>query len=377
MAAILALVGTFGLIGLRPSHPKNILSSVSPAIWALMALLLWSLLSTLWSPYQSLDTLNNAEKILLGVPLYLGCAAMIHSQNKYGNRSLQRLLVWGTFISATLILIDTLSGYRITLLVDPLGVGENPETRRGDIIQNLGHAVSILTLLLSPVCVLLWQKAGFGKLLAVLLTVLVIACAWTSGMSSCTIAIILALIFMRFAVIYPKLTLRAGFCLAAASILFAPVLGFAAKHVSPQYRAALPFSWEERVVSWGYMNDKIFEHPWFGHGFDAVRTFGDTHTIRGFEGRAMVSLHPHNAGIHLWAETGLIGVILACLALYLGARKLTGTGGLNRSQLIAASGLLAATIVVAGFSYGVWQDWWWASIIFAAAVIAFIKQKAN
>jgi len=130
------------------------------------------------------------------------------------------------------------------------------------------------------------------------------------------------------------------------------------------------------VFNWEVLYQKILEHPFIGHGFDAVRTFNGTHTIRGFEDRALVSLHPHNAGLHLWVEVGFVGVVLACLALYLGARTLTGSERLSKPRLIAASGLCAATAVMASLSYGVWQDWWWAAIIFASTSIVLIKEPS-
>ncbi|MCF6221924.1 MAG: hypothetical protein L3J65_12505 [Robiginitomaculum sp.] len=68
--------------------------------------------------------------------------------------------------------------------------------------------------------------------------------------------------------------------------------------------------------------------------------------------------------------------LLACVALYFGARRLTGSQGLSKPHMVAASGLCAATAAMASLSYGIWQDWWWASIIFAAATITFIKKPA-
>ena len=119
---------------------------------------------------------------------------------------------------------------------------------------------------------------------------------------------------------------------------------------------------------------KLFEHPLIGHGFDAVRTFNETHTIRGFEERAIVSLHPHNAGLHIWIELGLVGVLLGSVAVFMTMRYLTVPGRLSRPRLVATSGFVIAATVMASFSYGVWQDWWWAIIIFAAAQIFCIKE---
>jgi len=229
-------------------------------------------------------------------------------------------------------------------------------------------------LLFTPVGLILWAKGRFGKLAAVVLLALVLAGATTANMSSSIIALALAVSFIILAMYWPKRIVRLVFFAAGTSIILAPAIGFIASKTSPELRAQLPFSWEERVVNWAYMYDKILEKPWFGHGFDAVRTFNDTHTIRGFEGRALVSLHPHNAGLHIWGELGLVGAILACLALFFAGRRLTTHDQLTKIQLIALAGLMASVIVVAGFSYGAWQDWWWAVIIFSASAISFVKK---
>ena len=72
----------------------------------------------------------------------------------------------------------------------------------------------------------------------------------------------------------------------------------------------------------------------------------------------------------------IFGVVLACIALFLAVRKLTKTDVLSKSQMVAAAGLCAATAAMASLSYGVWQDWWWAVIIFAAASVSLVQKQS-
>ena len=299
---------------------------------------------------------------------------MICAQNKYARNILPWLFVVALMGSLVAVLTDLMSNYSLTLLVDPLAVGETMGRRQGDMIQNVGHAVSVLILFAAPACMLLWQKSGVGKIATVLMILLMGFSTHKANASAAQIGLIVALVFMGLAHFKPKLALRGAFTMAGACLLFAPTLAYVSSKLSPQMRAQLPFSWEERVFNWEVLYGKIMEHPFIGHGFDAVRTFNDTHTIRGFEGRALVSLHPHNAGLHLWVEVGFVGVILACVALYLGARKLTDPEIFSKPLMVAATGLCAATTAMASLSYGVWQDWWWAAIILSAASIVFIKR---
>ncbi|MBL4852748.1 MAG: O-antigen ligase family protein [Robiginitomaculum sp.] len=373
IAAILALGGVLGLIGWRPPHPRDIRKSVPAAIWAIMAVLLWAMISTLWSPYNSGDVLNNAAKLFIGVPLYLAFAVLVVGQSKYSGSSLQWLLISVTFLSSMAVLGDIVSDYGVTKLFDPLAPKESMNVKRGDMIQNLTHATSVLVLLFTPVGLMLWVKGAGGKLAAGGLLVLILAGAIAANMTSSMLALGLAVVFVFLASYWPKLMVRIAFFGGGISIFFAPLFGYIASQAGPEIRAQIPFSWEERVVNWSYMYEKVLQKPWFGHGFDAVRTFNDTHTIRGFEGRALVSLHPHNAGLHIWGELGLIGAVLVCLALFYAARKLTQQDVLTEVQLVALAGLTASAIIIAGFSYGVWQDWWWAVIIFSGAIIGFVK----
>ncbi len=375
IAAIVALTGLLGIIGFWPGHLKDFLLRVPLAFWAIMGLLIWATLSVFWSAYHSDDILNNAIKMLFGMPVYLGCAAMMRAQNKYAPNILPKLLVVALFGSITAILIDLMSNYSLTMFLDPLAEGESMARRQGDMIQNVSHAVSVLTLLAAPVSVLLWHKGWPGKVFAVIIIALIGFCTHKANASAAQIGLIVALVFMALANFKPIFALRGAFIMAGVCLLFAPVLAFVSGKLSPEIRTKLPFSWEERVFNWDALYQKILEHPFFGHGFDAVRTFHDTHTIRGYEGRALVSLHPHNAGLHLWVEVGFVGVALACLGLFLGVRQLTSADVLSKPQMIATTGMCAATATMASLSYGVWQDWWWAVIIFAAASISLVQRS--
>ncbi len=376
IAAVLFCAGVLGLLGHWSLLSLNSLKKIPYPIWGLLVFLLWAWLSSLWSPYHAKAVLSNADKLAFALPFYLGFAALVYAKRKQGVVGLlHKILIICLFLFALLLLFDVLTNYSWTLWVDPVGDGEDIIKRRGDIMQNLGHHVSVQALLFAPLMVVLWLKAGVWRAAGVALAVLFFTTAIMAGMNAGVMAMLAALLFMGLASFKPRLSLWLGFVCAGLAVLCAPILAFIAKNIGPELRAKLPFSWEERVATWGYMYDKVLQKPLFGHGFDAVRTFNDTHTIRGFEGRALVSLHPHNAGLHIWAETGFVGVSLACLALFLAARFLTKQGRLAKAQMIAVSGLLASVLVISEFSYGVWQDWWWAAIIFAAAQIILLPER--
>jgi O-antigen ligase len=129
------------------------------------------------------------------------------------------------------------------------------------------------------------------------------------------------------------------------------------------------------VEGWAYVTSRIFERPLFGHGFDAVRTFDATQEIRGYD-MSLVSLHPHNAGLHIWVETGVVGVGLAVFALILLAREMLAWVGDSRARAIATAGFVIAATVISSVSYGVWQEWWWASLFLGAALTPVLLREA-
>ena len=375
MAAITAIGGVLCLIGLRPSRLFKSVKHMPVALWFLFGLLVLGVVSSFWSPYNSPRTLPNPYILLIGVPLYLAFTYAVATRSRFNDAPLSRIVIFTTIGSAIAILLDRAFGFPISMAVDPIDVGESKHQRYGDVIQNLNHGISVLTLFLPPVVMMLWVRNRIGKFLALVLIALILACTLVANLNASLVAVIAACLFMIIASKRPIPTLKLSFYLALASLVFAPIVAFFMTKLSDAQLAALPFSWEERVHNWAFMYDMILEHPIMGHGFDAVRTFSESHTIRGFEGRALVSLHPHNAGIHIWVETGLIGIAFASLALFYAGKRLCRAGTLSTGQSIAVSGLIVSAMANSILTYGVWQDWWWASIVIASSVIFLITHS--
>jgi O-antigen ligase len=372
IAAIVALGGGLTLIGFGPAKLISLVKNTPKPFWALMALLVYGLMSSLWSPYQSTRPIPNPMILILGVPLYFLLARIVIRQSGSKLTWLRRIWLWGTVASVIAFFIDLTTGYSISLAVDPVSSGQSFESRRGELIQNLGHGVAVLTLLYPAIAVTLWQRGLVGKMLSGAVAILILLCGYFVGMSASVFALLLALIFMGLAALKPKFAVAAVHAFAALSLLGAPIIAFLASKLTSSQMAGLPFSWEERIHNWRYIFGKIREHPIMGHGFDAVRTFSDKHSIRGFDDRAIVSLHPHNAGLQIWVELGLVGIAILLTALYLSHKLVARTRVVRTPYAIALCGIAAAAIVNASLTFGVWQDWWWAAIILSISAVALI-----
>ncbi len=371
IAAITTLAGWGGYALTRPSAVRFI-----PAwFWGLAVFLAWVMVSSLWSPYQDPHTLPNPVKLGVGVVFYLGIILAFRLASQPDRNILRHLMIAVTVLSVGLIVIDIMTGYALTFFVDPLQPGENIIRKGGDAEMNIGHALTVLALLLAPIMAMMERQFKMGGFFAIIFACFVAFAAIIGQLAVGIVAVIAVLMAVLCARFQPIKTIHALIWVATISILSAPFVGYLMEFASPEFKASIPFSWEHRLEMWGYTAGRILESPLWGHGFDAVRTFDATFSSRGIENWAVVSLHPHNAGLHIWVETGLIGAALACVALMMIGVAAENFVGTSRLRGIAVAGFLAAAIVISNITYGVWQDWWWATLIFISGSLYLLPKE--
>jgi len=344
-------------------------------IFALFIFLMWAAITSFWSPYQSGDILNNPIKLLIGVGLFLGCIEAARRGREKLPVILPHIFIAINVFACGLIILDCLSGYGLTYMADPLGDGENEVRKRADIEMNIGHSVTVLLLFLGPVMAIMMQRVKWGWMAALVYVAALLWAAQLSGLAVGTLSAIIVLLALILSILFPRMALKLAIGFAICAVLFAPLIGVISRNLSPELIAKLPLSWEHRVAMWDYTSNRIWEAPFFGHGFDAVRTFDDTMKLGLADNWRIVSLHPHNAGLHIWVETGLVGVLLSCLTLFLIGRGLLQPASQSTAFAMAATGFIVAATIISSVTYGVWQDWWWASIIFAGAMLNILSYK--
>lgn len=373
------LAGLFGLITSDISHIKTTLPNILRARWivALALFLGWGLITTLWSPYES-KGVSSIIKLSIGVIFFeAGRRAIVRAAGEGGGNSansLQKLFLFLPIIAAVLMCLDTASGFGLSFAVDPPKDSENIDRRIADAIMNTSKGVVFLILMSAPAVMLMLRVKYRGPITAVILLTLIAVSGVLSGLNVAIAALAMSVAAMALAAFYPKFILNALTAGAMVLVGFAPVLSALAAASSTSFRAALPFSWEHRVVTWSYVGERIREHPIIGHGFDASRTFDATFDARGFEGLSVVSLHPHNAGLHIWLETGVIGALLATAFLWLLGREAIKFAQGGRARAMAVAGLIAPVVLISSVSYGVWQEWWWATLFISAGVLILVPK---
>jgi O-antigen ligase len=86
----------------------------------------------------------------------------------------------------------------------------------------------------------------------------------------------------------------------------------------------------------------------------------------------MMPLHPHNNAIQLWLELGLPGALIGVALIAVLLRRLAAPD-LEPGVRTVALAALAAALVIACLSYGLWQGWWlgalWLASLFATVVL--------
>jgi len=237
-------------------------------------------------------------RFCLGVPLY-GLLIYVMARQPEKTQRIMRLIIMGLIpLSAFIFAVDFITDYAIFRMADPGAI-------TGDIIKNLSHGLSVLLMCLPPAMIFLTRHGRGGTMIAASAYLLALIAALNSGNAAALLAVPTIALIMISALRFPTQAIRIVLIAPIAVILLAPVISIMAAETSQVTKDALPFSWEWRAETWGYLAQKIGEHPLAGNGFDSLRTMKDTFDARGFEGLSYVPLHAHNFGLQIWTETGL------------------------------------------------------------------------
>ncbi|ADG11394.1 O-antigen ligase family protein [Caulobacter segnis] len=367
-AALLSLVGLLAAPGLLRRRPPLL------PMFALALLALWSLVSLTWTPalpdpakLKKFGAVENftAIKLFLQLGLYGAAVAMLGQMSARSARGAARVMLVCAGALALIICLDGLLGAPIYQAIrkasgDPL----TPDLA----MVKVSMGTYPLVLLLWPCARVLGASTFKGRnILVALLFALILLVAHVTGADAPVAALLLGGLVWLGVRLIGKPVARALIPLVSAIFIFAPMamLWGEKSGVVAWLHGLVPPSWDHRLNIWAFAADRILEHPMRGWGIDASRTFG-----------AAIPLHTHNAPLQIWLELGAFGAAMAA-AFY--AWILYGVvrwTGVDRRDGAMAAGALVSYLVVSGFSFGVWQEWWLA--LGALAVIACgVAQKTS
>lgn len=171
---------------------------------------------------------------------------------------------------------------------------------------------------------------------------------------------------------------RLAAAVSVAAVLTAPV-GLPALGRLPGVVAAadaFKTSAGHRLLIWSFTGDRIAERPFLGWGLDSARAIpGGKDEIR--PGQSWLPLHTHDAPLQVWLELGAPGAAL--FALFVGWLWLRlAAAPCPRLYAAACGGSLAAALVLAFSAWGIWEEWWLATIDMALfAMLALSRVVAS
>jgi len=374
MALLVFILGVLGLV-LAIKTDQFKITSVQIA---LIVFLVWLSATAFWSPYRPDDLLTNYLKLFLMVIVFYWSRVLFEYTSDRHLRKLQHLFMAMMFFTAGILIIDLLSNLGLTLLFNPADGLNEKIFRIIDTEMNLGHSITILVLLAAPAALLMRARlpSRISRPAMALLFILTALAAWLNGLTVGLLGVIAVTVAAIAGYIYPRWTPKILLSLAIAFIMLAPLLAFFASNYTATASTELPLSWDHRLRMWGYCWQVILEHPLGGAGFDASRTFDETFIAKDGREITTVSLHPHNAGVQIWTETGLIGALLASMVIATLFKPVQNFVQ-NRSHSAAVSGIIIATILISSLTYGAWQFWWWGCVFFAVGTLYFLPMPEN
>ncbi|MCC5996848.1 MAG: O-antigen ligase family protein, partial [Oceanicaulis sp.] len=333
----------------------------APALAA--AAIAWFCITHAWSVHPRAD---EVYKLILLTPLYLAAAyACLRAEDALAAR-LAPWIVGGTGLVAAFLAVEALfdlpAGVKFQVWLH--GVTEL-DAGREVAMRRLSRGATAYLMLAAPAALWLWMLGGRAARAGALgLLAAGTIAAFGFGVAANVAALAAGLAALAAALRWPRAALQAILIITAAFILLSPLIMAALLAVFPDTLAQrLPVSWHWRLEIWAFALERIAERPLTGHGLDSGRTLSEVVMLRGMEIERM-PVHAHNAGLHIWMETGLIGAVLSAATLLALARS-AGRAALNAplSAALAFSGAVWLVSVMLG--YGVWQEWHHAALAFA------------
>ena len=335
--------------------------------WLLLALAAWAAASYAWSPVetQQLARLHSYNGLQALVAPKLFVQLLLYGALLDGARRLspvwRRRALWvltvTTAATLALLVVEGFDGGTLYgRLSDLVGRHWPPDLQKRNAARGCYGAV----VLIWPCAAVLWRREwGAGAVAAI---VAGMVSALLLGVDA-PVAATLAALGAFFVV--SRLG-RAGVwaCLAATLVyLIATPALFLNGRTSG---ASLPtdvgkLSWHVRLDVWRFASGKVIQRPLAGWGLDSSRAWPDD-----------IPMHPHDASIQLWLETGVVGVALSCAFWAWLFWRIAAAEREDRNAAAVMAATAAAYLVIGAISFGVWQEWWLAYGAFAIAACAML-----
>jgi O-Antigen ligase len=346
---------------------------------AFLGLAAWAALSVLWqwAPGNALE-----QGASMGGILLLAWLAA-HSLPAAGSRphaDLVTAIFLGFAIGVTLLLVELASDHWLHRwlynAVPAFRPHESEFIQRDGLVvkvrfEQINRSVAVAALLIWPVLGLLWPRRArpSGMLTALGLLAATALVVFISRHESSKLALVTSLAIAALAAWSWQSAYRCTVGIWIVLCLLCVPIAQAAFHAKLYENSSLQDSARARLILWGVAANKIADAPLLGIGAGAGRVLDDqlgkAEILPGQPYELRTGSHQHNVYLQAWYELGAVGALLLALA-----------GGLliSRSQSVPvpfrphALAAICAVAVMASVSYGLWQAWFQALIVWSLLV---------
>ena len=338
-------------------------------VWALAAMGAYLIVNSFWSVSPAFG-LGRVVLFALIVAMGLAVVRAIPMLSRDTLEQLCKALILAIGIAAVFLAFETVLGQPIRRFVVSIVPVLRPPPKHMEVVNDwvtrinlytLNRNLALLNVFLWPALLLLrtrrWRRESWLAG-AALIAVTGIA-AFNSEHESSMIALVTGCVIfvgMTFAPALSRALVMAAWF--AATMLIIPAANFA--HDAGLHHVEwIPQTARNRIVLWNVTADRLHRAPILGIGIGSTKPLdeeaaasaplepGDTYAQR--TGR-----HAHNIFMQTWYELGAIGAILL---LVIGAIALRAMKRLPSADQPFVFASFASTMVLAAFTWGIWQPW--------------------
>lgn len=378
---VLAALGPVILWGMQKRWGDLLNSPIYKVVLAFFAV---ALLSALWAivPAETFSMWCRMGAFFIGS---VGLFSFLRDMRSDARNSLLRALAAGLVVALVAANVEIICNGVLTKFIQSFKASPHPFE-----LTDLNRGSSYISIMFWPVFA--WLLLGGRRMAALVLLAAMVVTVFRLESQGSSVALVMGLL----AFIWVGCTGRFGLKMLMPFVLVAVVaVAVTAKMMDPvsMFKTVpnIPNSASQiRLYIWHYAATRASERPWLGWGFNAARSIPVPESDYVMGGRHPLPLHPHNNVLQMWLELGVLGLVL--FAAFLVAlmqsisrlppgRGLTEGGAVVRCQawvqrfsvnrpMALAFGLMAAYFCIGETGYGIWQNWWVAGGLLAAAFVS-------
>lgn len=351
--------GVMGALGAARSYSRDWTVRIGIILAA------WMVVSLFWTPHPDFDVL----RVLLMPVMGLLLVNAVHDLPESDVARVARWAMIGGIIMLVSLALEIWSGGAFLRIGAP-DWGPIPPGQTHPMLEIASRGTAILAPLTFAYAHMLHVRTG-RFIWPALFVAGVLAVCGSSSIDAAWVAVMFGLTAFGVSLRAPRFALAAlfgGLIIYAAS---APVISstvLTPATVGGNRDAAL-VGMESRIGIWHKASQLIAEKPVLGHGFDSTRVLAKAAEGERTPGTPWLALplHTHNAVLQIWLELGAVGIAIVIAMLAAAARALWRFTDRPRDLAVILATVTATAFLILT-SYGVWQHWWIATWLFAAAL---------